>query len=223
MNGQVSGKDANDLLAALHQRITETEAEMEQLRAKLADIRTAAGAPKAPADGTPILGGEQNVFSNFTSIESPFDYTLEIYNTSSSNTDAYALTANSSNAGGGILSTADNNGTGVYAFSRTGDGLFAQSIQGPGAVVTTQQGPIALYGWSAASADPTPYGIVGFAENGVGILAVGGTAPIRLQVATTAGAPTSGNHVEGELFLDSNVTLFLCKQSGTPGIWKELG
>lgn len=221
MNGQVSGKEANDLLAALHQKITEIEAEMEQLRAKLADIRSAAGAPKEPADGTPILGGEQNVFSNFTSIESPFDFTLEIYNTSP-NTDAFALTANSSDAGGGILGTADNNGTGVYAFSRTGAGLFAQSIQGPGAVVATEQGQIALSCWSVASADPTPYGIVGFAENGVGVLAVGGTAPIRLQIATTEGAPKRGNHVAGELFLDSNVTLFLCKQSGTPGIWKEV-
>jgi hypothetical protein len=222
MNGQVSGEDANDLLAALHQKITEAEAEMEQLRAKLAGIRTAAGAPKEPANGTPILGGEQNVFSNVTSIESPFDSTLVIENTSP-NTDAFALTAISSDAGGGILGAGSNSGKGVYAFSRTGEGLFAQSIQGPGAVVETEQGQIALICWSAASADPTPYGIVGFAENGVGILAVGGTAPIRLQVATTEGAPTSGNHVKGELFLDSNVTLFLCKQSGTPGIWKELG
>jgi hypothetical protein len=196
---------------------------MEQLRTKLADIRTAAGAPKAPADGTPVLGGEQNVFSNFTSIESSFDFTLEIENTSP-NTGGFALTAISSDAGQGILGAADNNGTGVYAFSRTGTGLFALSIQGPGAAVQTEQAQIAMTcGNLSSGQDATPYGFVGFAENGVGILAVGGTAPIRLQVATTAGAPTGGNHVKGELFLDSNVTLFLCKQSGTPGIWKELG
>jgi hypothetical protein len=78
-------------------------------------------------------------------------------------------------------------------------------------------------GNNSSGVDATPYGFVGYAENGIGINAVGGTAPIQLSIANTEGAPTSGYDRLGKLFLDSNVTLYLCKQSGTPGIWIELG
>ena len=103
--------------------------------------------------------------------------------------------------------------------------VVATSIQGPGASVQTEQSQIAMVCGNLSGKDSTntPYGLVAYAENGIGINAVGGTAPIQLSIGNTVGAPTSGQHEAGELYLDSNVTLFLCKKSGPPGTWKKLG
>ncbi len=50
----------------------------------------------------------------------------------------------------------------------------------------------------------------------------GGRAPIVLRAAATAGAPTSGSHITGELFVDSAGKLFFCVAAGTPGTWKQI-
>jgi hypothetical protein len=53
----------------------------------------------------------------------------------------------------------------------------------------------------------------------------GASAPIRLDPATTAGAPTSGTHKRGELYVDSQGSLFLCvaDSAGTSaGTWKKV-
>ena len=38
-----------------------------------------------------------------------------------------------------------------------------------------------------------------------------------------AGPPTTGFHEAGELSLDANADLYLCKASGTPGTWNLIG
>jgi hypothetical protein len=40
--------------------------------------------------------------------------------------------------------------------------------------------------------------------------------------AGTGGAPTTGAHLAGEVFVDKNGTFFICAASGTPGTWKQL-
>jgi hypothetical protein len=50
----------------------------------------------------------------------------------------------------------------------------------------------------------------------------GATAPIRMQWGTTNGAPTTGAHKRGELFVDAQGQLFLCVADGTPGSWKHV-
>jgi len=59
---------------------------------------------------------------------------------------------------------------------------------------------------------------------GVGGYFRGNLAPIMLQPALTVGAPTTGNHYKGELFVDSNGDLFIC-QVGTgsgAGTWVKV-
>jgi hypothetical protein len=50
----------------------------------------------------------------------------------------------------------------------------------------------------------------------------GNKAPLRLHPASTQGAPASGVHRQGELYIDSQGHLFLCLATGTPGTWKEV-
>jgi hypothetical protein len=64
-----------------------------------------------------------------------------------------------------------------------------------------------------------------FAEGTIGAELSGTSAPLRLDPASTPGAPTSGSHKRGELYVDSNGDLFYCKAdgaAGTPGTWLKV-
>jgi hypothetical protein len=37
-----------------------------------------------------------------------------------------------------------------------------------------------------------------------------------------AGKPTTGAHSKGELYMDSQATLWVCVASGTPGTWRRV-
>jgi hypothetical protein len=50
----------------------------------------------------------------------------------------------------------------------------------------------------------------------------GTRAQLLLQPKTTAGRPTSGTHVKGEIYLDSAGTVFVCTAGGTPGTWRRV-
>jgi hypothetical protein len=50
----------------------------------------------------------------------------------------------------------------------------------------------------------------------------GGKAQLRLRPKGSAGAPTTGSHLKGELYLDSNARLFVCTADGTPGTWRSV-
>jgi hypothetical protein len=65
-------------------------------------------------------------------------------------------------------------------------------------------------------------GVAGIASEGVGGLFAGKEAPIRMLAASTAGAPTTGAHHKGELYVDSQGLLFYCTADGTPGTWKKV-
>jgi hypothetical protein len=55
---------------------------------------------------------------------------------------------------------------------------------------------------------------------GTGVVASGGLAPIRLvPAASGSGAPSTGTHQMGELYVDSVGALFYCRVAGTPGTW----
>jgi hypothetical protein len=47
----------------------------------------------------------------------------------------------------------------------------------------------------------------------------GTNAQIHLVPGTTVGRPAAGNHLMGELYMDSAGTLFVCVASGSPGTW----
>jgi hypothetical protein len=108
------------------------------------------------------------------------------------------LNNNSTNPGSETLMVQASSGAGVYASSSTGTGLVATSIHGPGASVQTQQAQIAMVcGNLSSGADPTPYGFVGYAENGIGINGVGrkgmvGQSTIDSGIAVEGDASGSG-------------------------------
>jgi hypothetical protein len=66
------------------------------------------------------------------------------------------------------------------------------------------------------------YGL-GFGPQSIGGTFAGGRAQIKLERALTVGPPADGDHGRGELFLDANADLWLCKADGTPGTWKLIG
>ena len=67
-------------------------------------------------------------------------------------------------------------------------------------------------------------GVWGVSGTGYGLVGSGqGLAPIRLESSfSIVGAPSSGTHVHGELFVDKNSALFFCTANGTPGTWVNL-
>ncbi len=68
----------------------------------------------------------------------------------------------------------------------------------------------------------TGTGASGMSTSGVGGVFKGGRAPLNLAPAGSPGAPASGAHVQGDIFVDSNATLWVCIKSGTPGTWVRL-
>ncbi|MCU0270018.1 MAG: hypothetical protein MUF83_15420, partial [Acidimicrobiales bacterium] len=60
------------------------------------------------------------------------------------------------------------------------------------------------------------------AATGVALRAEGGRAQLLLVPLGTAGPPSSGSHLRGELLVDVAGTMWLCVSGGTPGTWREL-
>jgi hypothetical protein len=102
----------------------------------------------------------------------------------------------------GVLGTTLENG-GVGVEGNAPGGFFGNGVRGGGTGVNRA-------------------GIIG--ENprgGYGGIFEGSQAQLRLVPNTTTGAPTSGAHKKGELYMDSTGTLFVCTQGGTPGTWRR--
>ncbi len=78
----------------------------------------------------------------------------------------------------------------------------------------------------------TGAGVTASASSGSGVSAssstgwggsfFGGRAAIRLTPTGTAGAPSTSDHYRGELVVDTNGVLWLCKANGTPGTWVQV-
>jgi hypothetical protein len=64
-------------------------------------------------------------------------------------------------------------------------------------------------------------GVLGRNPNGYGGQFDGGKAQLKLNPKGTTGKP-KGIHSKGELYLDSNATLFVCTASGAPGTWRQV-
>jgi hypothetical protein len=95
-----------------------------------------------------------------------------------------------------------SHGTGVYGLGFF-DGVIGVSIGDEG---TGVQGHDTATGQLGT-------GVVGESDNGIGVLASGGLAPLFLQPPISSGAvgpPTTGTHQAGELYVDFNGALFYC-------------
>lgn len=104
-----------------------------------------------------------------------------------------------SNAVYALLDNASGYEAAVYArTSGSGDGVEAWSVgSGSGCGVRAIAGPTAAYG----------------------VHAEGGKAQLYLKPSPTAGAPTTGAHLLGEIFVDAAGKLYSCTTAGTPGTW----
>jgi hypothetical protein len=66
-------------------------------------------------------------------------------------------------------------------------------------------------------------GVLGVSLNQIGVSAQGGLAPLLLVPATgAAGPPAAGTHSQGEVYVDSSGSFFVCRSGGSPGTWQRL-
>jgi len=139
----------------------------------------------------------------------------------------------------------DNEAAAVHAhqFGQAGIGVRGRSSNGPGVLGDSGidtgvwgRGRTGVLGTSLDKSGQQPgtgYGVVGegMGSRGAGVLGrnssgyggkfEGGTAQLLLVPKGTAGKP-KGLHSKGELYLDSNATLFVCTASGFPGTWRQV-
>jgi hypothetical protein len=116
---------------------------------------------------------------------------------------------NSNASGGsGVYGSSAGNGYGVRGYGATG--VYGQS---------STSGGYALSGNNSGSG----IGVKAVSTNGLGASFSGGRAPLLLQPAGFAGAPSSGAHSRGELMVDNTGVLYICTLDGTPGTWMKVG
>lgn len=137
---------------------------------------------------------------------------------------------------GGVYVTSEA-GPAVYAETTGADAVIASSLGAHGTGLHAIGGGVC----GGAGTSPRPCGVFaeggdgdgvyatgedaamrGVSATGYGAVFAGGAAPLRLTPAGTVGAPLTGAHLEGTLFVDAHVTLWLCVTSGTPGLWKRI-
>jgi hypothetical protein len=115
----------------------------------------------------------------------------------------------------GVRGTSDS-ASGVEGTGGSGVGVFGQSTSASGVAGLSTSGP----GVGAASTSGP--GVLASSNTGIGGSFIGGLAPLQLSFPGTPGAPTTGTHAKGEIFLDSNAVLWVCTANGTPGTWVRL-
>jgi hypothetical protein len=97
--------------------------------------------------------------------------------------------------------------------------------------LTNSVSAAAIFGESKGTNGTGVYGEALGTLDGWGIYGVGGVyggvfkgsrAPIQLFPSLTNGAPTTGSHGTGELYVSADGHLFFCRADGTPGTWVRL-
>jgi hypothetical protein len=100
------------------------------------------------------------------------------------------------------LAAYNTTGSGYAVFGRSAvNGILGQADAGIGVHGATYSGS----------------GVLGFSTGGYGGDFSGGSAPLHLSPNGNAGAPASGTHAAGELYVDSLGILWYCIASGTAG------
>lgn len=130
-----------------------------------------------------------------------------------------------STSGVGVDATSDNS----IGASGTGKGEFGIGVAGGGDDVGVQGNGINVgvrahsFDGNGVVADSNKSAaVLGQSTNGLGGEFSGGEAPLRLVPSATVGAPKTGTHHKGELYVDSNGDLFYCKADGTSGTWMKV-
>ncbi len=148
-----------------------------------------------------------------------------------------------SSSSGGAVSAFSAVGSAVYVHSRddtspavwirtrgSAGGLWAYgaSEKGGFGVVGASAGGEGVKGEGSTGVIGVGYGsglgVEGWSQNGYGGRFSGGKAQLMLKPAGAVGKPTSasGQHIKGEIYMDSAGTLFVCTADGTPGKWRKV-
>ncbi len=128
-----------------------------------------------------------------------------------------AINATSASPDAAVVISNSGHGPGVSVSSLTGNAIVAVANNATVVQATASSVHSAVHGLSQNGV-----AVQGESVSGYGGDFSGGRAPLVLRAATTAGAPATGNHTTGELFVDSTGKLFFCSASGAPGTWKQV-
>jgi hypothetical protein len=113
---------------------------------------------------------------------------------------------------------------GVTGDSSTHVGVLGMSSGADGVHgLTDADGASGVAGLDQASGNGS-HGVYGASDNGIGGYFQGGRAPLFLVPGASSGAPSSGDHSKGEIYLDSNGAVFVCTagDGSDAGTWQEL-
>jgi len=134
--------------------------------------------------------------------------------TSTTNAGTYAMNVVSGNS-------SIPGGTAGHGFAGTGGNSTGSG--GNGGVGLVGFGGSGAFGGDGLQAYGGGAGARGvFAHGDVGLLASSGLTPIRIVTNINPGAPTTGAHLAGDVYVDSNGVLWYCTADGTPGTWVNL-
>jgi hypothetical protein len=181
--------------------------------------------PAAADVGDPVYQGITNSAGAFTT------------RLNSSSVNAAFMAVNSSPAIG-LRGEAAGGGDGTQGWSTSGRGVYGFSSTGHGVWGETTGVNAAVYGYASGSGG----GVVGIAGSGYGVYgqsnSVGvygrgglygmlaeGTGAVAARFANvTPGVwpPTSGSYSVGMVSAQANGSLWVCVESGTPGVWRQL-
>jgi hypothetical protein len=189
-----------------------------------------AAQPAANVSGSSVISGAFNTSEATTTLQcNEPTYTLSLLNYTPGTAASGAPVALYALAQGiGIIVSAYGTppapvtSKAVQAFCQHGEAIVADSINGSAMYAHTTNGTSTIVADQGAS-NPASSAVAALGGIGVGVYASGARAPLQLGRSSVAGAPTTGNHEAGELMVDANADLYLCKVSGTPGTWSRIG
>ncbi len=192
--------------------------------------------PAGAADGDPVIMGVTNTCTSTTFVE-PTEGTA-IQGTTASNGVTALLGFDSSPTGGIGTGGQSDNGTGIYGIANNFSGLLttgevagvigdSDTVQGVVGLsslsngvsgVTSGSNQAGVFGFDSSVGD-TSFGVAGVSDTGCGVFARGVLAPLYLSPSGFAGAPTTGAHSPGQMYVDQNGVFYKCVVAGTPGTW----
>ncbi|HEV2238006.1 MAG TPA: hypothetical protein VGR57_15200, partial [Ktedonobacterales bacterium] len=130
----------------------------------------------------------------------------------------------------GVAAAVASNGS---AQAHTDAATITYTASGPGNIAIEGDGTSSAYGikgtndgagigvWGYATG-PFGWGVAGVSTQSYGGYFSGGQAPLALAPGAAVGAPSLGNHGQGEIYVDLIGVLWYCAVSGTPGLWFRL-
>ncbi len=170
--------------------------------------------PVGATEDSAVLAGETNTATSETVISTSSGNALSGQTGDDTAAGLYGVGVASSGATAGLSPA------GVLGDSNTGIGVAGVSSVNSGVYGLTTGNPEAGVLGADASGDVSSYGVYGTSVNGYGVVAhSSGVAPLLVLPSDTAGAPTTGTHQLGELYVDSNGVFYRCVVAGSPGTW----